>query len=637
MSEQMQALKTQLLDYQLRFPEEAEVVAQFLELLGDPADPFVRQRLAGHFTGSSWLVSADGQRTLLTHHRKLNRWLQLGGHADGEQDLSLVALKEAEEESGLSGLSLADAVPFDLDRHWIPERGEVPGHWHYDVRYVVLAGTDENFAVSEESLALAWRSIAELLAEPDLDPSMRRMARKWQVQQLQRAVPGLCLKTAPADLEYYGRDWTRRWTPAPLAIALPCSVQEVQDILRWANQQSCAVVPSGGRTGLSGGAVAAGGELVLSLERMRQVLDFDPVDRILTVQAGLPLEALHAAAQEHGLHYPVDFAARGSCSIGGNIATNAGGIRVIRYGNTREWIAGLKAVSASGELLELNNGLIKNSSGYDLRQLLIGSEGTLAVVVEASVKLTEPPPPSNVMLLALPSFECLMQVFAELRSRLQLQAFEFFTDIALRHVLAAGAQAPFAETHPYYVVCEFDNRSEEAEQAALQAFEHCLEQGWVLDGVISQSQAQAKQLWQLREGITESVARYKPYKNDVSVRISRMPAFLQQTQQLLAEAYPQFEVVWFGHIGDGNLHINVLKPDDWADADFIAACEKVTKLLAEVLQEFAGSISAEHGIGLVKKPYLDCTRSAAELAWMRSIKQALDPNGILNPGKLLDV
>jgi len=458
-----------------------------------------------------------------------------------------------------------------------------------------------------------------------------------RLETLLQSCPELRLKTDAGDLEHYGRDWTRRWTPAPLVIALPGNVEEVQAVMRWANEHKVAVVPSGGRTGLSGGAVAANGELVLSLERMNKALAFDAVDRTLVVQAGMPLEALHNAAKEHGLIYPVDFAARGSCSIGGNIATNAGGIRVIRYGNTREWIAGLKVVTGNGELLELNKGLIKNSSGYDFRQLMIGSEGTLGIVVEATVRLTDPPPATNVMVLALPSFEVLMQVFAAFRERLQLEAFEFFTDLAVKHVTAHGAQYPFEDIHPYYVVTEYASADEAGEAAALAAFEYCMEQGWVLDGVISTSEAQAQQLWRLREGITESVARYKPYKNDVSVRISAMPVFLAETQALINGAYPHFEVVWFGHIGDGNLHINVLKPDDTSDAEFLSQCEHVTKLLAQVLHRFDGSISAEHGIGLVKKAYLASTRSDAEVALMRGVKRVFDHNGLLNPGKVFDL
>ncbi len=457
-----------------------------------------------------------------------------------------------------------------------------------------------------------------------------------RIEFLRQSLPGLRLLADPADLEHYGRDWTRRWTPAPLAIALPADVDEVQAIVRWANAHDVAIVPSGGRPGLWGGAVAAHGELVLSLERMNRVLGFDAIDRSLTVQAGITLQAVHEAAAGHGLAYPVEFAARGAWSIGGNIATNAGGIRVIRHGNTREWVAGLKLVTGSGELLDLNRGLVKNSSGYDLRHLAVASEGTLGIIVEATLKLTEPPPPTSVMLLALPSFEGLMRVFAALRERLRLEAFEFFTDRALHHVLAHGAQKPFDEVHPYYVVTEFAIGDEAKEAAAMAAFEACMEQGWVSDGVISQSDAQAAQLWRLREGITEALARYKPYKNDVSVRISAMPAFLTETQALLGQAYPQFDVVWFGHIGDGNLHINVLKPDDVDDAEFVTQCEQVTKLLAASLQRHHGSISAEHGIGLVKKGYLESTRSAEEIAVMRGIKRVLDPNGLMNPGKLFD-
>ncbi len=456
-----------------------------------------------------------------------------------------------------------------------------------------------------------------------------------RLAELSRRLPDLRLLTSPGDLEHYGRDWTRRWTPAPLAIALPASIEEVQAIVRWANEERVALVPSGGRTGLSGGAVAANGELVLGLERMNRVLDFNAVDRTLTVQPGIALQAVHDAARDHGLIYPVDFAARGSCSIGGNIATNAGGIRVIRYGNTREWIAALKVVAGNGELLELNRGLIKNSSGYDFRQLMIGSEGTLGIVVEATLRLTDPAPPSQVMLLALPDMDALMRVFALFRERLELQAFEFFTDHALKHVLAHGAQRALDGDHPYYVVTEFDAADEPAQEAALAAFGQALEQGWVSDGVIAQSEAQAAALWRLREGITESLAPRQPYKNDVSVRISAVPTFLHEMQALLTREYPQVEVVWFGHIGDGNLHINVLKPDGVDDAAFIVQCEHVTKLLAATLQRHGGSISAEHGIGLVKRAYLESTRSAAEIALMRGVKQVFDPAGILNPGKLL--
>jgi FAD/FMN-containing dehydrogenase len=454
--------------------------------------------------------------------------------------------------------------------------------------------------------------------------------------ELSRRLPALVLKTDAADLEHYGRDWTRRWTPAPLAVALPSTIEEVQEIVRWAVEHAVALVPSGGRTGLSGGAVAAHGELVVGFERMNRVLEFDPVDRTLEVQAGVALEALQKAAVEHGAAYPVDFASRGSCTIGGNVATNAGGIRVIRYGNTREWIAGLKVVDGNGDLLDLNRGLVKNSSGYDLRHLLIGSEGTLGLVVEVTVRLADPPPRTNVMVLALPAMTALMQVFEASRHVLDLAAFEFFTDRALHHVLRAGAQPPFDTDAPFFVLVEFDAVDAAQQDAALALFEHCVAQGWVDDGVVSQSDAQAAALWRLREGITESLAPYRPYKNDISMRISAIPRFMQAMQAVFANGYPQFDVVWFGHIGDGNLHISVLKPDDLADSAFVAQCEQVTDVLAATLAEVGGSISAEHGIGLVKKHHLVGTRSAAEIDLMRGIKRVLDPGGILNPGKVFD-
>ena len=452
------------------------------------------------------------------------------------------------------------------------------------------------------------------------------------LDDLRAVSPQLSLLTEATDLEHYGRDWTRRWTPAPLAIALPTTVEEIAAIVRWAWAHKVAVVPSGGRTGLSGGAVAANGELVLSLEKMRTQLAYDPVDRLLTVQAGMALETLQGIADGYGLQYPVDFAARGSASIGGNVATNAGGIQVLRHGNTREWIAGLTVIDGRGEVLQLNRGLVKNSSGYDLRHLFVASEGTLGIIAEVTVRLTDRDPLASTVLFALPSFEAIMPVFAALRDRLRLQSFEFFDARALEHVLDAGATPPFAETHPYYAIADVD-----ADEAGLlEVFETCVGAAWVEDGVIAASDAQAEALWRLREGITESLAPHTPYKNDVVVRTSRMPAFLAETQSLIGAAYPEFEVAWFGHIGDGNLHINILKPTALSQADFVVACERATKLLSECLQRHEGSISAEHGIGMVKKPYLHQTRSEAEIAAMCAIKAVFDPDGIMNPGKIFD-
>lgn len=452
---------------------------------------------------------------------------------------------------------------------------------------------------------------------------------------LQRA-PSLRLLTEASELAHYGRDRTRLWSPAPLAVALPTTVDEVQAVVRWANAHAVALVPSGGRTGLSGGAVAARGELVLSLERMRKVLAFDPAGRLLRVEAGITLQAAQEAARAHGLFYPVDFASRGSCTVGGNIATNAGGIRVIRHGTTREWVAGLTVIAGNGERLDLNRGLVKNSSGYDLRQLLIGSEGTLGVVVEAELRLADPPPPAGTLLLGLPDMDALMRVFELFRRRVRLQAFEFFTDLALRHVLAHGAPRALDGEHALYVVLDHDAGDARDVDVALGCFETGLEHGWIADGVAAQSEAQAAALWRLREDISESLAPLGPYKSDVSLRIDALPAFLAEAQAGLASVCQELEVVWFGHVGDGNLHINVLPPAGLAADVFAEHCARVMRWLADALQRHGGSISAEHGIGLLKRPWLGCTRSAAEIELMRGVRRMFDPRGILNPGKLFE-
>lgn len=444
------------------------------------------------------------------------------------------------------------------------------------------------------------------------------------------------LRTDPDSALAYGRDWTRLYTPNPLAVVLPGTIEQVQQLVCYANQHRLALVPSGGRTGLSGAAVAAHGEIVVSLERMNRILAFDAVDRSVTCQAGTVTEILQNFARDQGLSYPVDFASRGSSQIGGNIATNAGGIKVVRYGLTRDWVTGLKVVTGRGDLLDLNRGLIKNASGYDLRHLFIGSEGTLGIIVEATLKLTRPLHEPNVMVLGVPDLGSLMAIYGVLRGTLELSAFEFFSELALRHVLKKGLHRPFDTATPYYVLTEFENPAGRFTDQALQLFEHCAEQGWLVDGVISQSEQQAKELWRLREDISESIAEHQPYKNDIAVRISRVPALLEEIDRLLAREYPDFEVLWYGHIGDGNLHINILKPTEMATAIFAEKCGTVSKHLFAALQRHGGSISAEHGVGLTKKPYLHYTRDETEIGYLRALKQVFDPNGIMNPGKIFD-
>jgi FAD/FMN-containing dehydrogenase len=441
----------------------------------------------------------------------------------------------------------------------------------------------------------------------------------------------------PASLNHYGRDWTKHYEIHPSAVAFPLSTDEVVAVVKWARKHQIGLVPSGGRTGLSGGACALQGEIVVSFEKMNQILNFDAVDRCVDVQAGVVTEQLQQFARDKGYLYPVDFAARGSSQIGGNIATNAGGVKVIRYGNTREWVTGLTVVTGMGEVLQLNSGLVKNATGLDFRHLFIGSEGILGFITEAKIRLTSPPQGTIVMLFAVPDLSSIMKIYQYFRDRLPLTAFEYFSDLALSHVVNhAHLQKPFATNSPHYVLVEIEKSNTDVEAMSLECFEHGVGESWILDGAMAQSESQARDFWRLREDISEATAPHTPFKNDVSVRISQVPEFLTRTDAALKQHYPDFEVVWFGHIGDGNMHINILKPKDLGRDEFLARCRGVNPVIFSIIQELGGSVSAEHGVGLVKKPDLAFTRSAAELQLMKQIKKVFDPDGIMNPGKVFD-
>ncbi len=441
--------------------------------------------------------------------------------------------------------------------------------------------------------------------------------------------------TDTQNLETYGLDWSKLYKPKPLVIVRPANTQQVADIIKLCAQNNVAVVPSGGRTGLSGGAVATNGELVLSLERLNKIDAFDPIDRTVTCGAGVITAQLQEFAEQQSLYYPVDFASAGSSQIGGNIATNAGGIKVIKYGLTRDWVVGLTVVTPAGEILELNHGLVKNATGYDLRHLFIGSEGTLGIVTQAQMKLTTPPKEPTVMLLAVDELSAISDCLKHFQQSLDLLAFEFFSQQALEKVMThRQVKAPFSESANFYVLIEFDCINEQSMNDALAAFESAFEKGWLLDGVISQSSQQAAELWVYREGISESIAHYPPYKNDIAVKPSQVGEFLTAVDDFVSNNYPSFENIWFGHIGDGNLHLNILKPTDMDLEEFKALCVKANPQIFTILQSFNGSISAEHGVGLVKKDYLGFSRSDSEIAIMKSIKLMFDPKNIMNPGKL---
>jgi FAD/FMN-containing dehydrogenase len=456
--------------------------------------------------------------------------------------------------------------------------------------------------------------------------------------QLKSIVGDDKVKTDADSLDTFGKDWTKIYPPNPSAIVFPKTTEQVQAIVKLANEHQIALVPSGGRTGLSAGAVAANGEVVVAFDYMNSISGFNAMDKTVRCGAGVITEQLQNYAEEQGLFYPVDFASAGSSQIGGNIGTNAGGIKVIRYGMTRDWVAGLTVVTGKGDILELNKDLVKNNTGYDMRQLFIGGEGTLGFVTEATMRLTRPAKNLTVLVLGVPEFEAIMNVLNTFQTNIDLTAFEFFSDKAMRKVVARGdVPAPFETEAEYYALLEFEAETEGHIDQAMELFEKCMEEGWVLDGVMSQSETQAQNLWRLREDISETIAEWTPYKNDISVVVSKVPPFLNEIEEVVNREYPNFEIIWFGHIGDGNLHLNILKPDDLAKEIFFEQCAKVSTWVFEIVEKYQGSVSAEHGVGMTKKPYLEYTRSAAEIGYMRAVKAAFDPNNIMNPGKLIDM
>lgn len=446
--------------------------------------------------------------------------------------------------------------------------------------------------------------------------------------------------TSASDLEAYGRDWTRLHAPTPKAILLPGTTADVSAIMRYCTQNKVAVVPSGGRTGLAGGAVASNGEVVVSMNRFNQIENVDPIGLTIRVQAGITTQQVQEAAREAGLFFPLDLAAKGSCQIGGNIATNAGGVKFIRFGGMREQVLGLEVVLPNGDVLDMNTTLRKNNTGYDLRQLFIGAEGTLGIVTRATLRLAPEPRNVQVAVMAVETFPDIPKILGVCnRAGVTITAFEFFTKVAHEIVLknALGARTPFEKISPFYVLLEVeDGPSGGGVMESL--LEKIFEAGLITDAVIAQSAAQFKELWGLRENITESIAKHgHARKNDISLGIDQLTDFIADLEQEMAKAPKDMHLVLFGHIGDGNLHINYVGPKSEPFAEFQARAREVEKRIFDLLGTYKGSISAEHGIGLTKKKDLGYSRTPAEVEIMRQIKRVLDPSGIMNPGKIFDL
>jgi len=447
------------------------------------------------------------------------------------------------------------------------------------------------------------------------------------------------------DLGAYEQDWRKRSRGKALAVVRPATPQQVAEVVRACAAAGASIVPQGGNTGLVVGSVPddSGTQVVLSLTRMVAIREIDNANLTMTVEAGCVLQNLQQAANDAGLLFPLSLAAEGSCTIGGNLACNAGGTQVVRYGNSRELCLGLEVVTAQGDIWDGLSGLRKDNTGYDLRDLFIGSEGTLGIITAATLRLYPQPAATLTAWAAVPSLDQAVALLGLAHQRLGagLTGFEVLGRFALSLVAKhfGQMQVPLYESEPWCVLLE--NADAESELHARVQFEQlletALERGCVSDAVVAENLSQAHRLWHIREAIPLAQAEEGlNIKHDISMPVSRIPAFCAETDQLLAGAMPGVRLVNFGHLGDGNLHYNVQAPAGGdAQAFLNDEEERVNTLVYDQVKRFGGSISAEHGIGSLKVDKLPGYKSPVALELMRSIKRALDPQGILNPGRVV--
>jgi FAD/FMN-containing dehydrogenase len=418
----------------------------------------------------------------------------------------------------------------------------------------------------------------------------------------------------------------------PIALVLPRSADDISEALRICHRHGTPVVPQGGRTGLVGGSTPVRGAVLIALERMRAIEEIDPIASTITVQAGVTLQAIQEAADAADMLFPLDIGGRGSCMIGGNISTNAGGNRVLRYGMTRDLVLGLEAVLADGTIVSGMNKMLKNNAGYDLKQIFIGAEGTLGVVTRAVLKLHPKPLGIDTALCAFEDFDAVYKFLRLARGQIGalLSAFELMWPSFYTRAIAGRATPPLRSDYAAYVLIESMGTDPESDSFRFQSVvESALTDGLVADAVVAKSIAEARALWAVRDMSGELVRSLMPLCNyDVSIETGRIDAFERTCQARLRESWPSAQTICFGHLADSNLHMFVT-------ADETPFPEKaIDDIVYGCVRDWKGSISAEHGIGLLKKPYLSYSRSPEEVATMKLLKAALDPRGILNPGKV---
>jgi FAD/FMN-containing dehydrogenase len=454
---------------------------------------------------------------------------------------------------------------------------------------------------------------------------------------------------APGEHPYL-TDWRENYLGSALAIVRPTNTEEVAAVVKLCGAEKVAVVPQGGNTGMMGGGTPhqAGREIVLSLNRMNRILEVDALGYTMTVEAGVVLKTIQDTAAERDRLFPLSLAAEGSCTIGGNLSTNAGGVQVLQYGNARQLVLGLEVVTPQGEIWNGLRALKKDNTGYDLRDLYLGAEGTLGIITRAVLKLWPKPKDTATSWIAIASPAAAVELLsgAHAASEDNVTSCELMSrpgiDLVLKHI--PGASDPLAETHEWYVLLEWAStraRREGANETGLAEkmesyLGEALDRGLVLDAALAQNEAQARAFWGLRENHSEAQKREGPsIKHDISVSVSQIPAFMQEGLAAMKKVLPECRPVPFGHVGDGNLHFNCQAPAGWDKARFMAYAEPISTAVYDLVVRYGGSISAEHGIGQLKVDELAHYRSKIELDTMRAIKRALDPGNIMNPGKII--
>jgi D-lactate dehydrogenase (cytochrome) len=447
------------------------------------------------------------------------------------------------------------------------------------------------------------------------------------------------------DFAPYANDWRKKYFGKPLLVVKPGSAEEVAAVVKLCAETKTPIVPQAGNTGLVGGGVPdeSGHEVIISVARMDKVLEIDTINNTMTVEAGCILQTIQEKAAEHDRLFPLSLAAEGSCRIGGNISTNAGGVQVLRYGNTRELVMGLQVVLPSGELWDGLRGLRKDNTGYDLKHLFIGAEGTLGVITAAVLKLFPAPRATQTAFIALESPEKALELLGHMKGALgdRITAFELISDFGLSLVTKhfKNLKSPLPETYPWFVLTDIsDSRDAAAVAEEVEvALGKALEKEIILDCAIAKNETEGKRMWELRENMTESqVHEGRNIKHDVSIPISKMAEFIRAADAQLEQAYPGVRPISFGHVGDGNLHYNIAhNPEKFTEQSWMKEWEHINLIVHDTVAKFNGSISAEHGIGQLKREEIKRYKSALELQVMKQIKSALDPLNIMNPGKVI--